>query len=85
VTLAHTARFARPVVTRQAGGVTTADLAELSSLRAQLTDLTARVVAVAERYDDTPDSAVAVDLFGAERLLLGAGRALERALSHLTP
>ena len=62
-----------------------ADVAELSSLRAQLEDLTTRVVAVAERYDETPDSAVAVDLFTAERSLRGATRALDRAASHLTP
>ena len=61
------------------------DVAELSSLRAQLEDLTTRVVAVAERYDETPDSAVATDLFAAERSLRGAVRALDRAASHLTP
>jgi hypothetical protein len=61
------------------------DLAELSSLRAQLVDLTTRVVSVAEHADQTPDNAVAVDLFTAERALLGAGRAIERAISHLTP
>jgi hypothetical protein len=65
--------------------MSTSDLAELSSLRAQLQDLTARVVSVAERADKSPDSAVAVDLFTAERSLLGAGRALDRAISHLTP
>ncbi len=63
----------------------TSDVAELSSLRAQLEDLTARVVAVFERYADTPDSAVASDLFTAERSLLAAGRALDRAVRHLTP
>jgi len=62
-----------------------ADIAELSSLRAQLEDLTTRVVAVAERYDESPDSAVASDLFTAERSLRGALRALDRAASHLTP
>ena len=65
--------------------MSTSDLAEFSSLRAQLEDITARVVTVAERYDDTPDSAVASDLFAAERALLGATRALDRAISHLTP
>lgn len=65
--------------------MTTSDIAELSSLRAQLEDLTARVVAVAEHYDETPDSAVAADLFAAERSLIGAGRAVDRAVSHLTP
>jgi hypothetical protein len=65
--------------------MSTSDFAELSSLRAQLLDLTARVVTVAERSEKTPDSAVAIDLFTAERSLLGAGRALDRAISHLTP
>ena len=64
--------------------MTSSDLAELSSLRAQLEELTARVVVVAERYD-SPDSAVAVDLFGVERALLAARRTLERAIAHLTP
>jgi hypothetical protein len=65
--------------------MSTSDLAELSSLRAQLLDLTTRVVSVAERSDQTPDSAVAVDLFTAERALIGAGRAIDRAISQLTP
>ncbi len=64
--------------------MTTSDVAELSSLRAQLEELTARVVAVAERYD-TPDSAIAADLFGIERALVGARRTLDRAIARLTP
>jgi hypothetical protein len=60
------------------------DLAELSTLRALLEELTARLVSVAERYDESPDSAVAADLFTAERALLGAGRALDRAMSRFT-
>ena len=63
--------------------MTSSDLAELSSLRAQLAELTARVVAVAERYD-TPNSAIAADLFGVERSLVGAGRTLDRAVARLT-
>jgi len=64
--------------------MTSSDLAELSSLRAQLEELTTRVVAVAERYD-TPDSAIAADLFGVERSLVGARRTIDRAISRLTP
>jgi hypothetical protein len=60
------------------------DLAELSTLRAQLEELTARVVSVAERYDESPDSAIAADLFAAERLLVGARRSLDRAIGRLT-
>jgi hypothetical protein len=59
--------------------MTSSDLAELSSLRAQLEDLAARVLAVADRYRESPDSAVTSDLDLAERALLGARRALERA------
>jgi hypothetical protein len=55
------------------------DLAELSSLRAQLTDLAARVVALGDRYRETADSQVSNDLDLAERNLLAARRALERA------
>ena len=43
---------------------------------------------MAERYGETPDSAVATELFGAERALLGARRSLDRgqlaARSNLT-
>jgi len=59
------------------------DFAELSSLRAQLDDLTARVVAVGDRYRDTDDSAIAAELDQAERTLLSATRALDRAASML--
>jgi hypothetical protein len=62
---------------------TASDLAQLSSLRSQLDELTARVTAIAGRYQETPDSAVAVDLFEAERSLASAGRVIERALSAL--
>ena len=43
------------------------DFAELSSLRAQLEELTARIVAVGDRYRDTDDSAVCGELDQAER------------------
>ena len=55
------------------------DFAELSTLRAQLEELTARVVAVGDRYRDTDDSAIAAELDQAERALRGAARALDRA------
>ena len=55
------------------------DFAELSSLQAQLDELTARVVAVGDRYRDTDDSAIAAELDQAERALLGAVRSLDRA------
>ena len=60
------------------------DRAELSTLRAQIDDLVRRVVAVADHYDDSPDSAVAADLFAAERSLTAARRQLDRATTHLT-
>ncbi len=59
------------------------DFAELSSLRAQLEELTGRVVAVGDRYRDTDDSAVAAELDQAERTLLGARRSLDRAVDML--
>jgi hypothetical protein len=59
------------------------DRAELSTVRAQVEDLTRRVIAVAEHYDDTADSAVAADLFAAERSLSAARRQLDRASAHL--
>lgn len=63
---------------------TESDLAELSTVRAQVEELARRVTAVAEHYDDTPDSAVAADLFAAERSLVAARRQLDRAAAHLT-
>ena len=59
------------------------DLAELSSLRAQLEELAGRVETVALRYEETPDSAVAGELFEAERALRSANRIIERALGTL--
>ena len=59
------------------------DLAELSTLRAQVDELVRRVVAVAEHYDDSPDSAVSSDLFAAERSLVSARRQIDRASAHL--
>jgi hypothetical protein len=59
------------------------DLAEMSTIRSQIAELTARVVKVAERYDKTPDSAIAGDLFGAERALVNAQRSIDRAAAAL--
>lgn len=59
------------------------DLALLSSVRAQIDDLTDRVTAVAERYGETPDSAVASDLFAVERSLVAARRTLQRAVTTI--
>ena len=59
------------------------DVAELSTLRAQLDEILRRIVAVAERYDETADTAIATDLFAAERSLLIARRSLDRALEML--
>jgi hypothetical protein len=63
---------------------TASDLAELSSVRSQLEELTARVTSIAGRYQETPDSAVATELFEAERQLAAASRVIERALTTLT-
>jgi hypothetical protein len=62
---------------------TGSDLAELSSVRSQLDELAKRVETIAIRYQGTPDSAVAVDLFETERALVSAGRVLDRALTAL--
>lgn len=63
--------------------MSSSDQAELATLRAQLEELTQRVVAVAARYQNTPDSAVAGDLYAAERSLFGARRAIDRAVAAL--
>jgi hypothetical protein len=61
----------------------TSDHAELSTLRSQLEELTARVTHVAERFGTTPDSAVAADLFAAERQLTAARRSLDKVIGAL--
>jgi hypothetical protein len=55
------------------------DTALLSSIVAQVEELTRRVTALAEAYGSTPDSAIASEMFAAERSLITARRALERA------
>ena len=42
-----------------------------------------RVTEMAERYGDTPDSAISAELFNAERALLGARRSIDRASGFL--
>jgi hypothetical protein len=59
------------------------DLALLSSLTTQLEELESRVTTLAERYGQTPDSAIASELFAVERALTTARRSLERASSLL--
>jgi hypothetical protein len=73
------------VVTVQARGVTAAesDLAELSTVRTLLEELTARVERVADRYKDTPDSSFAAELYTAERGLISARRSIDRTISGL--
>jgi hypothetical protein len=61
------------------------DFAELSSLKAQLEELTTRVVAVGDRYRDTDDSAISSEIDQAERALVGANRSLDRATGLLGP
>ncbi|MGH8984843.1 MAG: hypothetical protein ACRDY6_13350 [Acidimicrobiia bacterium] len=63
--------------------MSSSDRAELATLRSQLEELTERAVAVAGRYRDTPDSAVAADLYAAERSLFAGRRALDRAITSL--
>jgi hypothetical protein len=61
------------------------DTALLSSLVSQVEDLTRRVTALAETYGSTPDSAIASEMFAAERALITARRALERAGRSMEP
>jgi hypothetical protein len=60
------------------------DAALLSSIVSQVEDLTKRVTALAETYGSTPDSAIASEMFAAERALITARRALERASRYIT-
>ncbi len=60
------------------------DLAELSSLRAQLQELVERITHIADQYRSSPDSAIVNDLDAAERSLIATRRALERASGALS-
>ena len=62
---------------------TSSDLATLSSIQTQVDELSRRVTDLAERYGDTPDSAVAGELFATERALATARRSLDRASALL--
>jgi hypothetical protein len=57
----------------------TSDLAELSTISAQLDDLARRVELVGDRFRESPDSVVSGDLDLAERSLIAARRAVARA------
>jgi hypothetical protein len=59
------------------------EVALLSSIISQIEDLTRRVTDLAETYGSTPDSAIASEMFAAERALVTARRALERATRFL--
>jgi hypothetical protein len=59
------------------------DIATLSSLATQVDDLGRRVTELAERYGQTPDSAIATELFATERALATALRSLDRASTLL--
>jgi hypothetical protein len=61
----------------------TSDLAVLSSIVAQVDELTQRVTELAERYGATPDSAIASELYATERALATARRSLDRAMTLL--
>jgi hypothetical protein len=55
------------------------DLAVLSSITTQVDELARRVTDLADQYGTSPDSAVAAELYGVERSLNAATRALARA------
>ena len=63
---------------------TSSDLAVLSSITAQVDELSRRITALAESYGQTPDSAVASELFATERAFATARRSLDRASTLLS-
>jgi hypothetical protein len=62
---------------------TSSDLATLSSIVTQVDELSRRITELAEQYGETPDSAVASELFETERALASARRSLDRATDLL--
>jgi hypothetical protein len=63
--------------------VSSSDAAALSSASSQLGDLIARVVEVANRYEDTDRDVLAHQLHEVERSLRMAGRQLDAAVRAL--
>jgi len=63
---------------------TSTDLAALSSITAQVDDLSHRITVLAESYGQSPDSAVASELFSTERAFATARRSLDRAATLLS-
>ena len=59
------------------------DAAHLSSLSTSLSDLTARVTALAEGFHSSPREDVAADLYDVERNLKAASRRLPRCVAKL--
>ena len=53
-------------------------------MRSQLEELRSRVETIALTYQGTPDSALAAELFEADRALTTAGRTIDRALTALS-
>jgi Mg2+ and Co2+ transporter CorA len=60
------------------------DVAQLSSLSTALDELTSRIVALADTYQESPREDVASDLYEVERNLLGASRRLKALLTKLS-
>ena len=60
------------------------DLAELSSVTALLEELGRRLADVADRHSGVEGSSVANDLHQAERGVIGARRAIDRAVRSLS-
>ncbi|HZP27840.1 MAG TPA: hypothetical protein VFC99_02715, partial [Acidimicrobiia bacterium] len=56
----------------------------LSTLGSQIDELTERILAVADRYDGTPNAAIATELYAVERALVAARRTLDRATESIT-
>lgn len=63
----------------------TSDHAELVTLRSSLEELTLRVVTVGDTYRTSDGSGIASDLETAERALITARRALDRAIKAFAP
>jgi hypothetical protein len=78
-----TPRLAAAQPAGEAWAMTTSDVAELSTIGAQLEDLARRVELVGDRYRESPDSAVSSDIDLAERSLIAARRALAHAARTL--
>jgi len=63
--------------------MTSSAAAEISSISSQIEELMKRVTSIGDQYRATPDSQLVTECNSAERSLMSAIRAMDRAKKHV--